>query len=130
MTIAVVLLLVTSSCFLDSAAPPEDVDKAAAQFFSRIKDANYNEVYNDAAKGFKKDKTRDELINNLTDLTSGGRYVGSSRLSTYFTDQDGKHIGVTTYLTQFERSKGEVKLFFIDEDGEWKFSGFEFKPRV
>jgi len=125
----VLLSLLASSCFTNSGAPPEDVDKAALQFFSRIKDADYNSVYDDAASGFKKDKTRDELVGNLTDLRSGGRVVGFSRLGTYFNNEGGKQVGVTTYLTQFERSKGEVKLFFIDESGEWKFSGFEFKPR-
>jgi hypothetical protein len=60
-------------------------------------------------------------------LTAGGRLARFVRLGTYFTDQDKKRVAVTSYRTDFEKSRGELKLYFVDESGEWKLGGFEYK---
>jgi hypothetical protein len=128
--IAVLLLLAAAGCaLLSHEAPPEDVDKAAGLFFERLKGAEYDAIFNDAAPFFKKNKTREEVVQNLTQLTSGGRLMHNAKLSTFFTERDNKRVAVTTHATIFENGKGEVKLYFADEAGEWKLGQFEYKVK-
>jgi hypothetical protein len=48
-------------------------------------------------------------------------------MGTFFTDENKKRIATTSYRTDFEKGRGELKLYFIDESGEWKLGGFEYK---
>jgi hypothetical protein len=122
-----VMLAGTSCSVLSHEAPPQDVDKASTLFFQRLKAAEYEIIYNDAGSGFKENKTRNEVVDNLTKLTAGGRLLRYSRIGTFFNDQDKRRVATTSYRTDFEKNRGELKLYFVDESGEWKLDGFEFK---
>lgn len=126
--LSILITFSLSGCsLLSHNAPPEDVDKAATLFLQRLRGAEYDVIYNDAGSGFKENKTKTEVLDNLTQLTAGGRIVRYYRLSTFFSDQDKNKMATTSYRTDFEKNSGELKIYFIDESGEWKLNGFEFK---
>jgi hypothetical protein len=111
-------------------APPEDVDKAAALFFQRLNDAEYDAIYKDASAQFKTNKTRDVVVESLKELTARGRLQDYRRMNTSFQDQGKDRIATPVYGTTFEQSRGDVTLTYIDEGGEWKLIAFSFKQRV
>jgi hypothetical protein len=123
----VTAILIASCAIFSSEAPPEDVDKAAALFISRLKAAEYGTIYENAGSGFKKNKTRSEVVENLTQLASAGKLLQFTKLSTSFEKAGGDSFSTTSYRTIFEQNRGELKLNFVDESGEWKLNGFEYK---
>jgi len=128
--IAVLLLILTSACSLFShEAPPEDVDKAAGLFFQRFKGAEYENIYKDSAKGLHSTKSGSEVVDNLTQVAAAGKLLVFARMGTYFQGEGKDRMAVTTYLTNFEKGRGELKLYFADESGEWKLNGFEYKVK-
>lgn len=111
-------------------APPEDVDKAAALFFQRLNDAEYDAIYRDASTQFKTNKTREAVVESLKELTAKGRLQGYRRMNTSYQDQGKDRIATPVFGTTFDQARGEVTLSFIDEDGEWKLIAFAFKQRA
>jgi hypothetical protein len=128
--VAALTISVAGCGWFSREAPPEDLDKAGALFFERLKGAEYDTIFGDGAAELKKNKTRSEVVSNLTQLMSNGKLMVYARLSTYFTEQEKTRIAVTTYSAVFEKGKGEVLLYFADERGEWKLGGFEYKTKA
>ncbi|HVG20796.1 MAG TPA: hypothetical protein VNI02_17245 [Blastocatellia bacterium] len=110
--------------------PPEDVDKAAALFFQRLNDAEYDAIYKDASTQLKTNKTREAVVESLKELTARGRVQDHRRINTSYRDQGKDRIAVPVFATIFEQSRGDLTLTFIDESGEWKLIAFEFKQRA
>jgi hypothetical protein len=127
MIIISMLLVFMVACAPD--APPEDVDKAAALFFQRLNDAEYDTIYNDSSKQLKKNQTRDVVVESLKELIARGRVQDYKRINMAYNEQDKARIATPVYGTLFEQSKGELSLTFIDEGGEWKLIAFSLKPR-
>ena len=50
--IAVALAFSVAACAWYGEAPPEDIDKAAGLFYQRVAEADYDDIYEDTAKGF------------------------------------------------------------------------------
>jgi hypothetical protein len=127
---AALMVSVTGCSLFSGPAAPEDLDKVGTLFFERLKGAEYDTIFGDGAAELKKNKTRSEVVSNLTQLMSNGKLMVYARLSTYFTEHEKTRIAVTTYSAVFEKGKGEVLLYFADERGEWKLGGFEYKTKA
>jgi hypothetical protein len=127
--VAAALACLLAGCSLRTEAPLEDVDKAAGLFFQRLTDADYEAIYKDTAAAFKQKKTHDEIISSLKELTENGKVVQYARVSTSFQGEGKDKILGAVYATTFERSGGNLTLYFIDESGEWRLIGFAWKKR-
>jgi hypothetical protein len=105
-------------------APFEDVDRAAALFFERLKMAQYEVIYEDSSPSFKAQKTEIEVIDNLKQITALGRPESFSRVRMGF-DKDGeRRVAFPVYAVPLEKAKAEIALTFRDDAGEWKLLGF------
>ena len=74
------LALIVIGCSA-SEAPPQDIDKAAAVFFERVKSAEYDAVYNEASEEFKKNVARATAIDNMKQIAAMGRIQSFDRLT-------------------------------------------------
>jgi len=123
-----VVILIAGCSLLGHEAPPEDIDKAAALFFQRLDKGAYDSIYDDAAKRFKQNQTRQTVSDSLKQLGANGKTVTFSR-TTMPTQGEGKdRLMMPAYQVSFEQARGEVSLIFQDEGGEWKLFGFSYKP--
>ncbi|MFP5264999.1 MAG: hypothetical protein ACLGJB_24175 [Blastocatellia bacterium] len=127
--IIVILMLLVFAGGCKHQPPLEDVDKAAALFFQRLNDAEYDAIYKDASTRLKTNKTRDAVVESLKELTARGRLQEHRRINTSYQEQGKDRIATPVYSTFFEQSRGELAITFIDEGGEWKLIAFEFKLR-
>jgi hypothetical protein len=109
-------------------APTEDIDKAAAQFFLRLKKAQYDLIYSDASPGFKQSKSQAEVKDSLEKLLATGPPQTWSRISMSFSDKDKPQVAEPGYMVLTDRMRVLVTLTFVDEGGEWKLSGFRAAP--
>ena len=124
-----VLLLPLGCSLLSHEAPPEDIDKAAALFFQRFGNEEYDTIYNDAAKGFKDSQTRQTVTDSLKQMAENGKVNEFERISMTFEGEGKSRIAKPNYRTLSEKAKAEITLMFQDESGEWKLFGFAYKPR-
>ncbi|HWN97910.1 MAG TPA: hypothetical protein VNS63_01415 [Blastocatellia bacterium] len=127
--IALLLAFFAAACSWQSKAPPEDVDKAAALFYQRLAEADYDAIYKDTAKGFKEKKTRDQIIESLKEIASNGKVLNYARVSMGFEGEEKDPRVAAVYATNFERRVGNLTLYFVDESGEWRLIGFALKLR-
>lgn len=129
-SILLLLAVLLSGCtLLSHEAPLEDVDKAGALFFQRLDKQDYDVIYNDAAKGFKQNKTRQIVTESLKQLTAHGKVVDYRRIRLPFEGEGKDKMVSPVFGITFEQANGELTLNFRDEGGEWKLLGFSFKPR-
>ena len=127
--IVLLTVVVSAGCsLLSREAPPEDVDKAAALFLQRLDNGDYDTIYNDLSKRFKKNKTRQTVTESLKQLAYG-KVVSYERVSMRFQGEGKDRMLIPVYMTTFEQAAGDLTLTFQDEDGEWKLLAFEFKRR-
>ena len=124
-----VLLLPVGCSLLSHEAPPEDIDKAAALFFQRFGNEEYDTIYNDAAKGFKDSQTRQTVTDNLKQMAENGKVAEFERISMTFEGEGKSRVAKPNYRTLSEKARAEITLMFQDESGEWKLFGFAYKPR-
>jgi hypothetical protein len=110
-------------------APNEDIDKAAALFFQRLGNEEYDTIYNDTSNLFKQNKTRQTIIDNLKQLAANGKVLDFQRLSMTFEGQGKDRMAQPTYRVTSDQTRGEMMLTFQDQGGEWKLFGFAYKPR-
>lgn len=124
--IILTLLLLVAGCSRE--APTEDVDKAAALFFDRLKSAQYDSIYNSASQQFKDNVAKATILDNLQQINGMGRIVTYARLKMPF-EEGGERIASPVYAVVFDQASAEVTVNFKDEGGEWKLVGFQVKPR-
>jgi hypothetical protein len=122
-------LLPVGCSLLSHEAPNEDVDKAAALFFQRFSNEEYDKIYDDAAKGFKDNQTRQTVTDNLKQMAENGKILQFERMSMALQGEGKRRMAVPVYRTASERARAEITLTFQDESGEWKLFGFAYKPR-
>lgn len=123
------LAFLLAACAWYSEAPLEDVDKAAALFYQRLAEADYDAIYKDTAKGFKEKKTRAEIVESLTQLSTNGKVEHFARISGG-AEGEGQNTRIfAVYATRFEQRAGNLTLNFVDENGEWRLIGFSLKLR-
>jgi hypothetical protein len=127
--IFLMVVLPAGCSMLSHEAPTDDVDKAAALFFQRFGNEEYDTIYNDAAKGFKDSQTRQTVIDNLKQMMDHGKIVEFQRISMSFQGGGKDRKALPVYRTLSDRAKAEITLTFQDESGEWKLFGFTYKPR-
>jgi hypothetical protein len=124
------IVIACAGCsLLSHEAPSDDIDKAAALFFQRLGNGEYDTIYNDAAKGFQAKQTRQTVTDNLGQLVEQGKIVDFQRISMSFQAEGKSRIASPVYRTASEHGRGEMTLNFQDEGGEWKLFGFIYKPR-
>jgi hypothetical protein len=109
-------------------APVEDIDKAGTQFFLRLKKAEYGAIYDDGADEFTKAKSKAEVTNNLEKLVGMGRPQQWKRISLKFNDPGKGHYALADYIVDTDNLTVNVELTLLDDDGEWKLSGFTAIP--
>ncbi|HJQ69714.1 MAG TPA: hypothetical protein VKA70_12115 [Blastocatellia bacterium] len=126
----VVWLALTAAGCWASEAPTQDVDKAAAVFFERVKSAEYDTVYNEASEEFKKNVARATAIDNLKQITAMGRIQSFERLSFRLEGEEKNRLVSPVYSVLFDRARADITVRFKDEGGEWKLIAFEVKPRA
>jgi hypothetical protein len=114
---------------LSHEAPVEDIDKAAALFFQRLGNEQFDAIYDDTAKGFKGTQTRQTVTDNLKQILEYGKIVEFKRISMSFQGEGKDRKAMPVYRTLSDQAKAEVTLTFQDESGEWKLFGFAHKPR-
>ncbi|HKF56970.1 MAG TPA: hypothetical protein VKJ45_16040 [Blastocatellia bacterium] len=125
--IPVMALALISGCHHE--APTEDIDKAAAQFFLRLKDAQYDQIYDQADENLKEQKPKAAVVDDLQKLISYGRPQEWHRLSmTLGTEKGDKRVAVPLYTLKTDNIPSEVSLKFIDDDGEWRLLAFAVTP--
>jgi len=129
--VAVILIsLFLSGCaLLPHEAPAEDIDKATALFVQRLNAADYNAIYKDAARKFKDAQTKETILDSLKELTAKGKLQSFSRVQMKYESETKDRIASPVYFVAFDQSRGDLTLNFIDESGEWKLIGFNFKLR-
>jgi len=125
--IILALLLLAAGC--NTEAPTEDVDKAAALFFERVKSAEYDSVYTSASQQFKDNVARATILDNLQQINALGRIQTYTRLRMPFEGGDNERIASPVYAVVFDQTTAEITVNFKDERGEWKLVGFQVKPR-
>jgi hypothetical protein len=126
----VFLLLMMAGCSLRGGqAPPEDIDKAAALFFERLKSAEYDAIYNDVSKQFKQQVPKATILENLKQVSAMGRIQDYRRLSMSFEGESKDQMASPVYSVLFDRVAAEITVNFKDEDGEWRLLGFSVKQR-
>ena len=126
----VMMIVLSAGCsLLSHEAPTDDVDKAAALFFQRLGNEEYDTIYNDTAKGFKGTQTRQTVTDNLKQIMENAKIVEFQRISMSFQGEGKDRKASPVYRTVSERAKAEITLTFQDESGEWKLFGFAYKPR-
>src|SRR5262245_12427048 len=124
------LTIAMSACSLFShKAPPEDIDKAAGLFVRRLNAQEYDKIYEDAARKFKKTKNKTEILESLKELGERGKVLDHRRTSMSFADESGDLIAQPTYSSQFEKGFADLTLSFVDEGGEWRLIGFSLRVR-
>jgi hypothetical protein len=114
---------------LSHEAPLEDVDKAAALFFQRFGNEQYDAIYDDAAKAFKDNQTRQTVTDNLKQMAENGKILEFERISMALQGEAKNRMALPVYRTASERARADITLTFQDESGEWKLFGFAYKPR-
>ncbi|HEY6331119.1 MAG TPA: hypothetical protein VI756_17455, partial [Blastocatellia bacterium] len=124
------LIIATGLASCTHHAPPEDVDKAAAQFFLRLKSAEYGTIYDDATPKYKDAKSQAEAQGDLEKLAGLGRPEKWVRTSLAFNDKDKSHLALPTYILTTDQMSVTVTLTFEDDDGEWKFMAFSAMPHA
>ncbi|HET8677219.1 MAG TPA: hypothetical protein VFO63_15590 [Blastocatellia bacterium] len=112
-----------------SEAPPQDVDKAAAVFFERVKSAEYDAVYNEASEDFKKNVARATAIDSMKEVAAMGRIQSFDRLTFNIQGEEKNRIASPVYSVLFDRARADITVNFKDEGGKWKLVGFSVKPR-
>ena len=124
------MFLLPVGCSLAShEAPPEDIDKAAALFFQRFGNEQYDTIYNDAAKAFRDSQTRQTVTDSLKQMAEQGKIAEFERISMSFQGEGKSRKAAPVYSTSSDRGRAEITLTFKDESGEWKLFGFAHKPR-
>ncbi len=127
---ALFLAALLSACSLTPReAPTEDVDKATALFFQRLKTADYETIYNDAAKAFKEKTQKPAVIESLKQMAAMGASGNPNRLQMTFNKEEGMRTADPTYAVQLGQVSASVHFRFIDENGEWKLAAFEVRQR-
>jgi hypothetical protein len=124
-----IAMLPAGCSLLSHEAPSEDVDKAAALFFQRLGNEEYDTIYNDVAKGFKNSQTRQTVTDSLKEMAEHGKILDFQRISMAFQGEGKSRMALPVYRTASDRAKAEITLTFQDESGEWKLFGFAYKPR-
>jgi hypothetical protein len=110
-------------------APAEDVDKAATQFFLRLKAAEYDAIYDDAYEAFKEQNPRDAVKDNLKQIISMGEPLSWNRVSMAFKEEGKKRIVLPVYSVTMQQNSSYITLKFVDDGGQWKLLGFAVSPR-
>jgi hypothetical protein len=127
--VIVFIAMVLAGCsLLAGEAPNEDVDKAAALFFQRLDQGEYDTIYDDAGKSLRKNKTRAIVTDSLKQLASNGKTRRFDRLSMMIQGEGKDRKVLPVYKVSFEQAHGDLELTFQDE-GEWKLFGFTFKRK-
>ena len=124
-----VFLLPTGCSVLSHEAPAEDIDKAAALFFQRLGNEEYDTIYNDASTVFKENQTRQTVIDSLKQLGEQGKVLDFQRLSMTFQGEGKNRMALPVYRVTSDHTMGDTTLTFQDQGGEWKLFGFAYKPR-
>ena len=122
------LALIVIGCSA-SKAPPQDVDKAAAVFFERVKSAEYDAVYNEASEEFRKNVARATAIDNMKQVAAMGRIQSYDRLTFKIEGEAKNRLASPVYSVMFDRARADITVNFRDEGGEWTLAGFSVKPR-
>ena len=126
--ILVLAVFIAGCSVLSHEAPVEDIDKAAALFFQRLENHDYDAIYDDAAKAFKQRKTREQVTENLKQITAFGKIGDYQRVRMPQEGEGKERMLSPVFATVFEQVRGDLTLNFRDEGGEWKLIGFVFKP--
>ena len=129
LVIAFIAVFSAGCSLLSHEAPNEDIDKAAALFFQRLDNRQYDAIYNDAGKSLRTNKTRAVVTESLKEVTAHGKTQGFDRISMTIQGEGKDRKLLPVYRVAFEQVKGDLTLTFQDESGEWKLFGFSFKPR-
>lgn len=125
-----IVMLPAGCSLLSHEAPTDDIDKAAALFFQRLGNEEYDTIYNDVANGFKDTQTRQTVTENLKQLVEQqGKILDFERISMALQGEGKSRMALPVYRTSSNRAKAEITLTFQDESGEWKLFGFAYKPR-
>ncbi len=128
--LVVFLMVACFGCSLSRReAPPEDAEKAGAQFFERLKGAQYDVIYNDASNIRQKEKARLSVLDDFKKVTALGQISGFRRKGANFSKEGERSFALVTYDIAFEQARGEATLQFVDAGGEWKLSGYSFGTR-
>jgi len=127
----VLLVILPAGCsVLSHEAPPEDIDKAAALFFQRLGNGDYDTIYNDSSTLFQERQTRQTVVESLRQLVEQCKILNFERVSMSFQSEGKERMASPVYRVSSDRTRGEITLSFHDQGGEWKFFGFAFKPRA
>src|SRR5438309_8725464 len=104
--VLVVLLTATISAgcsLLSPEAPPEDVDKATALFFQRLDKSDFDAIYNDLSKRFKKNKSRQTVTESLKELAALGKVISYERVGMRFQGEGTDRWLIPVYMATFEQ---------------------------
>lgn len=122
------IALIVAGCSA-SEAPTQEIDKAAAVFFERVKSAEYDAVYNEASEEFKKNVARATAVDNMKQIAAIGRIQSFDRLTFKIEGEEKNRLASPVYSVLFDRARADITVNFKDEGGQWKLAGFSVKPR-
>ncbi|HEU4389708.1 MAG TPA: hypothetical protein VFV34_18025 [Blastocatellia bacterium] len=109
-------------------AKPEEAEKASVIFFDRLKEADYDRIYDDASKSFRDQNARATAADKLKQIAALGTIHDYTRLSMTLGEEGGQNVVLPVYTVRFDQVRAEVTLKLIDENGNWKLLGFAVRP--
>lgn len=126
LTVLTLLSLTTAACSTE--APPEEVDEAADVFFQRLKEANYDSIYDESARAFRDQNARATVLDNLMKVREYGGVNEWYKLSMRLENEGRYRVALPVYSVRFDSVRCEVTFKFTDDGGRWKLLGFAVRP--
>jgi hypothetical protein len=125
----VLVALALAGCGGSKEAPLTDAEKAGELFFQRFEQGKYQLIHSDGAQAFKEQVQAEEADAKLEQIAQYGKLHQRTLIKNPVEGEGKGRISTLVYMLLFDKARIEGTLKFLDQDGEWKLLGFEFKAK-
>jgi hypothetical protein len=125
----VLVALALAGCGGSKEAPLADAEKAGELFFQRFEKGNYQLIHSDGAQAFKEQVQAEEADAKLEQIAQYGKLHQRTLIKNPVEGEGKGRISTLVYTLLFDKARIEGTLKFLDQEGEWKLLGFEFKAK-
>jgi hypothetical protein len=110
-------------------ADPKNVPKAAQEVFDRLKNRQYDALYDNSSDPFKKTFTKDEFVTKMKELESFGQMLDvAPDKDPQISEEGGDKIARVAYTAKFTLAEGPFNLSLRGNDisGDWELDGYKY----